>query len=99
MINVEAEVSRHKNVKDRGEFGRLIREYKSLAVQHADNLVMSGQYDMVAHKLQELCDKLPAPNLKKIQSAAPGTPVKTAKITREEKVKIEKAWNKKAKGK
>ncbi|MCL2230589.1 MAG: hypothetical protein FWC01_05795 [Treponema sp.] len=95
MINVEAEVSKHKLVKDRGEFGRLIREYKNLAVQHANNLVVSGQYDMVAHRLQELSDKLPAPNIKKTSAAgAQSGPVQTAEITKAEKSKINAAWNK-----
>jgi len=96
MLNVDAEVSKHKNVKDRGEYGKLIREYKGLAVQHADNLVMSGQYNMVALKLQELCDKLPSPNLKRAGASQNAAPTKTAKISKDEKAKISAAWEKKA---
>jgi len=99
MVNVEAEVNKHRNVKDRGEFGKLIRDYKGLALQHANNIVMSGQYNMVALKLQELCDRLPAPNLKKAVVSAGTAKVKTAKISKEEKAKISAAWDKKAQGK
>ena len=99
MINVEAEVSKHKNIKDRGEFGRLIKEYKNLALQHASDMLLAGQYSMVAHKLQEMCDKLPAPNLKNVVGNTQSAPTKTAKITKEEKVKISHDWDKKAGGK
>jgi len=96
MINVEAEVSKHKNCKDRGEFGRLIQEYKSLALKYASDIVLAGQYSMVAHKLQELCDKLPAPNLKNVVGNTHSAPTKTARISSEEKAKINSAWSKKA---
>lgn len=96
MVNVEAELSKHKNCKDRDELVRLIKDYKNLALQHANDIITVGQYNMVAHKLQEMCDKLPPPRLKKLPSAAPGTPTKTAKISNEEKIKINADWNKKA---
>ena len=96
MINVEAEVNKHKSCRDRDELGRLIKEYKDLAFQCATDIVMAGQYNMVAHKLQEICDKLPAPRFKKPAGGAPGAPVKTAKISKEEKAKISVAWNKRA---
>ena len=99
MINVDAEVNKHKNCKDRGELGRLVKEYKGLALQNASNIVMAGQYNMVAFKLQEICDKLPPPNLKNIVPNAQNVPVRTAKITSEEKAKISADWNKKAGGK
>ena len=95
MINVEAEVNRHKNCKDRDELGREIKGYKTLALQSAHDIVTAGQYNMVALKLQEFYDKLPAPNIKKVASIAPGAPTKTAKITKEEKAKISDAWKKK----
>jgi len=98
MINVEAEVSRHKNCKDRDELGRLIKDYKNLALQHATNLVVAGQYTTVAHRLQEICNKLPAPQLIKHPTGnTHAIPVKTATITSEEKAKISAAWEKKTK--
>ena len=96
MINVEAEVNKHKNCKDRGELGLIINEYKSLALQNSNNIVMAGQFNMVAHKLQEVFDKMPAPGLKKLPTFSQGAPTKTAKITKEEKAKISDAWNKRA---
>jgi len=96
MINVEAEVNKHKNIKDRGELSLIIKEYKSLALQHANDLMLAGQYNTVMLKLQEICDKLPAPRLKKIPSQAPGAPTKTARISKEEKDKINAAWSRKA---
>jgi len=93
MINVEAEINKHKNCKDRDEIGRHIRDYKALALQHANDLVMAGQYNMVALKLQEIYDKLPAPRLKNVAAnTAPGAPVKTATTSREEKSRISAAW-------
>jgi len=97
MINVEAEVNKHKNCKDRDELVRLIKEYKNLALQHAANLVMAGQYTTVAHKLQEICDKLPAPQLIRHPGGAHNAPTKTATITDEERNKIDAAWRNKAK--
>lgn len=96
MVSVEAEVSKFKNCKDRDELIRQIKEYKNQALQHANNMTLAGQYNMVALKLQEICDKLPAPRLKNIVSSAPAAQTKTAKISKEEKVKINDAWNKKA---
>jgi len=97
MINVEAEVNKHKNCKDRDELSRHISDYKALALQSANNLTLAGQYNMVALKLQEINDKLPAPRLKNLAaSSRPDAPTKTAKISKEEKAKINAAWSKKA---
>jgi hypothetical protein len=98
MVNVEAEVSKHKNCRDRDELGRLIKEYKSLAIQFASNMVMAGQYNKVALKLQEICDRLPAPNLKYPTGNNLNIPVKTANITSEENARINTAWKKKTGG-
>jgi len=97
MINVEAEVSKSKNCRDRNELEIRIREYKNLALQHAKDIVAAGQYSMVAQKLQEICSKLPAPNLKKTASIKQSDPVKTATITNEENSQINAAWEKRAK--
>jgi len=96
MVSVEAEVSKFKNCKDRDELSRQIREYKNLALQHANNMTMAGQYNMVALKLQEIVDKLPAPHYKNVTAGAHTAQTKTAKISKEEKMKINDAWNKKA---
>ena len=98
MINVEAEVNKHKNCKDRDELGRQIKNYKNLALQHAANLIEAGSYNMIIAKLQEIYDKLPAPNLKHaiINTAAPAK--KTANITKEEQAKINEAWKNQVKG-
>ena len=97
MINVEAEVNRHKN-SSRDDLVRQINEYKSLALQNANDIVMAGQYNMVALKLQDICDKLPQPRLKKIPGGSTsGVPVKTATITDEENVRISADWKKRAK--
>ena len=97
MINVEAEVNKHKNCKDRDELGRQIKNYKNLAIQSAANLVAAGQYTMIVKKLQEIYDKLPAPSIKLPTCNKPNTPVKTAAITSEEKARINDAWSKKTK--
>jgi len=98
MINVDAEVSRFKNCKDRDELVRQIKHYKDLALQSAANLASAGQYTSVAHKLQEMCDKLPAPTLIRHPSGSGhNAPQKTADITDEEHAKIKAAWEKKAK--
>jgi len=99
MVDVESEVNKHRNCKDRDELGRVIKDYKNLAIQHAKNIVMAGQYNLVAFKLQELYDKLPAPNLKPIPSYSQSAPVKTANITREEQARISAEWRQKAKKK
>jgi hypothetical protein len=96
MINVEAEINKHRNCRDRDELTRQIKGYKDLALQHATNLVEAGQYTTVAHKLQEICDKLPAPQLVKYSNAQ-SAPVKTANITSEEQAKISDAWRRKIK--
>jgi hypothetical protein len=97
MINVEAELSKYKNCRDRDELARRITEYKNLALQHARDIVAAGQYNMVALKLQEICDKLPAQQLKNVAGHSRGASVKTATITNEEQARISADWNKKAK--
>ncbi|MDR0503951.1 MAG: hypothetical protein LBH16_11590 [Treponema sp.] len=96
MINVEAEVSKHRHCKDRDELGRHIKDYKNLAIQYANDIYAAGQYNMVALKLQEIWDKLPAQRLKSIPGGHSTTQVKTATISKEEKVRISAAWRKKA---
>jgi len=99
MTSVEAEVNKYKNCKNRDELVMLIKQYKDLALQHAANLVLAGQYTMVAHKLQEMCDRLPAPQLIKYPAGSTqNTPVKTVAITNEEQAKIDAAWKKKTRG-
>jgi len=98
MVDVEAEVNKHRNCKDRAELGRLIQDYKGLAIQYAKNFVVAGQYNMVAFKLQEICDRLPSSPLKSIPGSKQGAKVKTATITSEEQAKINAAWRQKAKG-
>jgi hypothetical protein len=93
MVDVEAEVSKYKNCRERDKLEMAILEYKNLARQHAVNLVVAGQYSAVAFKLQEMCDKLPAPNLK--NRIGSSTPTKTATITREEKARIKSDWSQK----
>jgi len=95
MINVEAEVSKHKNCKDRDELGRQIKEYKSLALQTAGDIVLAGQYNLVALRLQEIYDKMPAPRMKSMPKSAPSAATKTATTSDKEKKKINAAWNKK----
>jgi len=94
MLNVDAEVSKYKNCKDRDEVGRAIKEYKSLALQHANDMILAGKYNSVAHNLQEIHDKLPAPRLKQIPGGREGAQTKTAKISKDEKAKINATWNK-----
>ena len=96
MINVEAEVNKHKN-KSRDLLEKEIQEYKYLAREHAQDIYLAGQYNMVEFKLQEIFDKLPAPRLKNVPGSNLGSvPVKTANISRDEKAKINAAWKKKA---
>jgi hypothetical protein len=98
MVSVEVELNKHKNCKDRDELVRLIKEYKNLALQHAANLALAGQYSTVALKLQEICDKLPAPHLFKYPAgSAQNAQVKTATITNEEQSRIDAEWKKKTK--
>jgi hypothetical protein len=95
MVDVEAEVNKHRNCRDRDKLEMAILEYKNLARQHAANLVTAGQYSTVAFKLQEICDKLPAPNLKGRTGGAQNAPTKTASITREENARIKHDWSQK----
>jgi hypothetical protein len=97
MVNIEAEVNRHRNCKDRDELEKVIREYKNLAIQHAKDFTVAGQYNTVAFKLQEFCDKLPAPHIKIIADNRPSAPVKTATITSDEQARIRAEWRKRAK--
>ena len=98
MINVEDEVKKYVNSKDRNELERMINEYKSLALQHAANLSLAGQYNQVAQKLQEICDRLPAPKLARHSAgSAQSGPAKTASITSEEQARIDADWKKKTK--
>jgi hypothetical protein len=94
-MNVEAEVNKYKTCRDRDELGRMIREYKSLAMQHATNMVMAGQYNMVARKLEEIFDKLPDPHLKNITVRPHEVNVKTASISDAENARIKADWKKK----
>jgi len=95
-MNVEAEVSKYKNCKDRDELGRAIKNYKDLALQSANDIITAGQYNLVALKLQEIHDKMPAPRMKSIPTGSSQAPVKTAKIGKDEKAKINVEWNRKA---
>jgi len=96
MIDVEAEVNKHKTTRDRTELERRVQEYKDLAIQNATNLVAAGQYSMVARRLQDICDKLPAPKLVNYPTGQGGS-AKTASITSEEKARISADWNKRIK--
>jgi len=96
MINVEAEINKCKSCKDRDELGRYIRDYKSQALQSAGDIVLAGQYNMVALRLQEIYDKMPAPRLKSIPTgSSQNVATKTATTSDKEKKKINAAWNKK----
>jgi hypothetical protein len=91
-------VNKYKNCRDRDELTRQIKSYKDLALQYATNLAMAAQYTTVAHKLQEICDKLPPPQLIKYPAGSTrSAPVKTATITSEEQARISADWRKKAK--
>jgi len=96
MINVEAEINKHKNCRDRDELERHIQEYKNLALQHAKNFTIAGQYNTVAQKLREICDRLPAQRLKSVTGKTSGAPVKTVTITSEEDAQIKAAWKQRA---
>jgi len=96
IIDVEKEVNKHRSCTDREKLERIIQDYKNLALQYAKNIALAGQYNMVAHKLREICDRLPAPNLKNVVSHTSNIPVKTAKITSKEASQIDAAWKQKA---
>jgi len=96
IIDVKAEINKHKNCNDRDKLERAIQDYKNLARQHAMDITLAGQYNMVALKLQEFCDKLPAPRLKNVLGNKSNVPVKTAKISSNEAAKIDAAWKQKA---
>ena len=93
MIDVEAEINKHKSCKDRSKLEKAIQEYKSLVLKYANNLTEAGKYNMVVQKLQEICDRLPRPNLKNTAiGGAKSSSVKTATITNEENTKISTEW-------
>ena len=94
MINVETELNKYKTCKDRDELARQIKKYKDLTLQYASNLVLAGNYNKMVLKLQEMHDKLPAPNLKPSAGSSPSAPKKTAAITSEEKARINEDWQK-----
>jgi len=94
-MNVQAEIDKHKNVNDRDELGRIIKDYKGLALQYANDIVLAGQYNMVAFRLQERYDKMPGPRLKSIPTGSAPAQTKTAKISKDEKAKINAAWSRK----
>ncbi|MCL2186292.1 MAG: hypothetical protein FWB86_10640 [Treponema sp.] len=94
MINVEAELSKYKSCKDRDELGRVIRDYKGKALQCSGDIVSAGQYNLVALKLQEIYDSLPAPKLRNPAARTPGAPTRTATTTSDEQAKIRADWQK-----
>ena len=92
-MDVEAEVNKHKDCKDRDKLEKTIQEYKNLMLLHAKNLAVAGQYNTVVLRLQAICDRLPRPQLKNVTGRRQGAPVKTAAITSEENSQINDAWN------
>jgi len=96
MLDVEAEVNKHKTCRDRAELEKRIQEYKNLALQHATNFTLAGEYNMVAQKLRAICDRLPAPRLRNVSGQMSG-PIKTATITNEEDARINAAWQQRTK--
>jgi len=96
VLDVDFEVNKHKNCKDRDELTMLIKEYKNLAMQNATDFSIASKYNSVAFKLQEICDKLPAPNIKNPAINKKSVATKTANLTQEEKARIEREWKQKA---
>jgi hypothetical protein len=96
MIGIEDEVNKHRNCRERDKLEAIIKDYKNMALQHAQNMVLAGQYNTVAHKLQEICDKLPAQHLKHPVGSTHTAPVKTADITSAENARIKAEWDQKA---
>ncbi|MDR0290443.1 MAG: hypothetical protein LBI06_05855 [Treponema sp.] len=94
LIDIEGEVNKHRTCRDRNQLEIHIQDYKALARKHAMNFALAGQYNTVAFKLQEICDKLPATHLKHIDHSH-AVPVKTAKISDQEKDRISAAWKQK----
>ncbi|MCL1813181.1 MAG: hypothetical protein FWG29_06615 [Treponema sp.] len=95
MIDVEAEVNKHRNCKDRSKLEGVIQEYKNLVFKYASNLTLAGRYNSVVLKLQEICDKLPNPLTRNTAARAQGVPLKTASVTSEENEQISAAWKQK----
>jgi hypothetical protein len=98
IIDVQKEINKYKG-KGRDELEKVIQEYKNQAIQHAVDFNLAGQYNMVAQKLREICDKLPAPNLKHVTHNRPNTPIKTANLSHEDDAKINDAWKQRVGGK
>ena len=99
MVDVETEVNKHRNCNDRDEVEKLIKFYKDLALKNASNIITAGKYTMVARKLQEMCNQLPAPpRLRNVSGTAQSAPVKTAAITNDEKTKINADWQQRTEG-
>jgi hypothetical protein len=97
ILDVDFEVNKYKNSKDRDELTRLIKEYKKLAMENASDFNTAGKYNSIAFKLQEICDKLPPPQLKNPLANKKSVATKTANLTREEQARIEREWKQKAK--
>jgi len=97
ILDVDFEVNKYKNSKDRDELTRLIKEYKKLAMENASDFNIAGKYNSIAFKLQEICDKLPPPVLKNPLANKKSVATKTANLTKEEQARIEKEWKQKAK--
>jgi len=97
ILDVNLEVNKYKDCKDRGELSRVIKEYKKLAMENASDFSLAGKYNSVAFKLQEICDKLPPPQIKNPAITQKNTPTKTANLTKEEQARIEREWKQKAK--
>ena len=93
MINIEAEVNKHRNCKDRSKLEGVIQEYKNLVFKYASNLTLAGQYNTVVLKLQAICDRLPNPITR--NTKAQSVPLKTAAVTSEENAQISAAWKQK----
>ena len=94
LTEIDAEINKLKNCKNRDELERHIKEYKNLALAHASNLKVAGHYNMIALKLQAICDKLPAQHLKRPPGIAR---IQSAMITRKEKARIDAAWEERTK--
>jgi len=98
IIDVQKEINKYKG-KGRDELEKVIQEYKNQAIQHAKDFSLAGQYNMVAQKLREICDKLPAPTFKHIAHNKPNAPIKTANFSNEDDAKINDAWKQRVGGK
>ena len=95
MIDVDAEVNKHRNCKDRSKLEGVIQEYKNLVFKYASDLTLAGRYNAVVLKLQEICDKLPNPLTRNTTARPKGVSLKTATVTNEENAQISAAWKQK----